>query len=1214
MARKQYGNTWWGKQWLNALSNIDYSNRLPRGRAYANKGLVRSTEVNENRITANVQGSRPNPYLVNIEVPLFSKNDKKCLVDQVVHNPALVAQLLNRKLPIQLLQSAENQGIQVFPHTWRDFQMKCSCPDWVVPCKHLAAVIYRVAEEIDRNPFVVFELHGLDLVKELENLNIHVEEQKTERIIHANDLISEQIIEAYSISPPSPASSRSIIDLATIPDVGSQLLTLFKAQPLFYVKDFKAIMEKLYRSTSRAARKLLRGNAIPDKRMLEFEATDSPHLVFNENLMLDRVEVRNRKGVLKPQKFNDLRFLIHALLAWEAEQLHRCHPSIVALFEAFYFSLHLAKNGAIKPQLLAVGEDQYRIRWLPAVMVKEVSDLFEKIITILPLNLLSVEMADGNHSQSPREMLNSLCSVFIGNCVANGAWYEEHPLPKMFFFTTDSQPLRFDKPQQDVEIIMPDPHDQSGGYGRFGWYPKSPTVKTRITGHQLHPDTPQLLQLWLNNFYLTHKDFVPLVKVEDLDGYFTIELEVENRAKAMQPPVPLSHVFTKKKYATVKYDVLKDVLLLTDFFPQLHQTIESQGKDILTFNKVEFVEILLKMLPALSLFGIRILLPKGLKHLVRPQASLLAKKSPGQNEGSFLTFEDLMSFDWQVALGDRLVSIEEFQAMVKNLKGIVKIHDQYVLVDEDELAKLFKKLEDPPELKGFEALQILLAEEYQGTKIGLTGEAAALIRQLVQPEEVPLPKRLNATLRPYQRVGYEWMLKNIRLGFGSLLADDMGLGKTIQVIAALLRFQEEGLLEKKKALVIVPTSLLTNWKKEIEKFAPSLRALIYHGQKRSLTLDKTDVVITTYGIARSEQARFKKGRWYCTVIDEAQNIKNAGTAQSRSIKAIPSTVRIAMSGTPVENRLSEFWSIMDFTNKGYLGSPKKFTQLFGKPIQQEGNQQQAELFRKITAPFILRRLKSDKSIISDLPDKIENNQFATLTKQQAAVYEAVVRQNMKDIFKENEQIKRQGKVLKMITALKQICNHPYQFLKKGSKSVDLSGKVQLLFSLLENIYENGEKTLIFTQYHEMGKLLSQMIKEKFGKEPLFLHGGTSRKKRDEMVEAFQRPGQYPGDNDTFILSLKAGGTGLNLTAASNVIHYDLWWNPAVEAQATDRAYRIGQQKNVMVWRLITQSTFEEKIDEMIRRKKELANLTVSVGENWIGNMSNQDLEKLVALG
>ncbi|MEZ4933115.1 MAG: DEAD/DEAH box helicase [Saprospiraceae bacterium] len=1205
MARKQYGITWWGKEWLNSLSNIDYSNRLPRGRSYANKGLVLSTHINRNHISAKVQGSSPRPYNIDITVPLFNEDERKNLVDKIVLNPALVAQLLNRELPADLLRFAENQGIQVFPRSWRDFGMKCSCPDYAVPCKHLAAVVYMVADEIDRNPFLVFELHGLDLVKELENRNIQIAEKKQERVIKVASLL-----DSSSGAPLQHDQSKTVIDFTTIPEVGGQILTLFKSQPLFYEKDFKAIIQKLYLGASRAANKLLRGNVVPDKRKLDFIPSDRLQLVFDENLLIKSIAVTNKKGEHKLQQFNGLDSLISSLLSYETEQLHRSHPTISALVELFNVSLFLAKNGAIMPQLLECAPGGYRVRWLPATIVEEVRLLFEKIADILPPSLLMVEKDGKTFSQSPKEMVNSICSLFIGHCIVEAAWDEDHPLPKLFCFTTDGQPLFFEQIKQEVKVTVTKGR-QAQSYS--GWYEKT-NVKTHITGHKIHPDTPQLIQLWLNNFYLTHKDHVPLVKVEDLDGLFSIDLEVEYRPEPLQAPVPLSHVFSKKKYEAVKFEVLKDILLLTDFFPQLNRIIESQGKERLRFDSLEFVEVLLKMLPALKLLGIRILLPKGLKHLVRPQASLLAKKSPSKDEGSFLTLDDLMAFDWQVALGDQLVSVSEFRRLVKNLKGIIKINDQYVLLDEEELARLFKNLEEPPVLKGFEALQVLLAEEYQGAKIGLTDEAAALIRRLVQPAEVPLPEGLHATLRPYQRAGYDWMLKNTRLGFGSLLADDMGLGKTLQVIAALLRYKEEGLLEKKKGLIIVPTSLLTNWRKEIEKFAPSLRSVIYHGQNRSLDLAATDVVITTYGIARSDQSFLKKQKWYCTVIDEAQNIKNAGTAQTKSVKAIPAPVRIAMSGTPVENRLSEFWSIMDFTNKGYLGSPKQFTSSFGKPIQKEGDQKQAELFKKITAPFILRRLKSDKSIIADLPDKIENNQFANLTKEQAAVYEAVVNQNMKSIFEEGEEIKRQGLVLKMITALKQICNHPYQFLKKGDKSPDLSGKTMLLLDLLDTIYENGEKTLIFTQYHEMGSLLSTIITETFGKEPLFLHGGTSRKKRDEMVEAFQRPSSFDGENDTFILSLKAGGTGLNLTAASNVIHYDLWWNPAVEAQATDRAYRIGQQKNVMVWRLITQGTFEEKIDEMIRRKKDLANLTVATGESWIGDLSNEDLKMLVGLG
>ena len=320
-------------------------------------------------------------------------------------------------------------------------------------------------------------------------------------------------------------------------------------------------------------------------------------------------------------------------------------------------------------------------------------------------------------------------------------------------------------------------------------------------------------------------------------------------------------------------------------------------------------------------------------------------------------------------------------------------------------------------------------------------------------------------------------------------------------------------------------------------------------------------------------------------------------------------MKIAMSGTPVENRLSEYWSIFDFSNKGYLDTLKKFKEEFAKPIETDRNQEKLDKFRKVTEPFILRRLKSDKTIIKDLPDKIEKDQFCQLSPSQTAIYQNVVDTTM-DTIENTEGIQRKGLVLKLITALKQVCNHPRQFLKKGDADPNASGKTQMLFNLMHEIQQNGEKTLIFTQYQEMGKLLVEMLETEFGLTIPFLHGGVSRKGRDEMVDSFQNNRA----TRVMILSLKAGGTGLNLTAASNVIHYDLWWNPAVEAQATDRAYRIGQKNNVMVHRFITQGTFEEKINALLQTKKELANLTVSTGEKWIGEYSDGELRDLVGLG
>jgi SNF2 family DNA or RNA helicase len=388
--------------------------------------------------------------------------------------------------------------------------------------------------------------------------------------------------------------------------------------------------------------------------------------------------------------------------------------------------------------------------------------------------------------------------------------------------------------------------------------------------------------------------------------------------------------------------------------------------------------------------------------------------------------------------------------------------------------------------------------------------------------------------------------------------------------------------------VIVPTSLLTNWAKEIARFAPALTTGVFHGATRAMPEECPDVLLTTYGVVRAEVQKFSKLAWRVLIVDEAQNIKNPTAAQTKAVKAIPAQAFIAMSGTPVENRLSEYWSIMDFANRGFLGNLTRFNREFVVPIQSDHDHLAVQRFKRTTAPFLMRRLKSDKSIISDLPDKIEQNQYCELSPEQVTLYESVVRESLRVIKGESDSFRREGLVLQMIMALKQICNHPMQYLKRGKAEPASSGKAELFLDLLDPIVANHEKVLVFTQFREAGTLLSGWIEDRFGREPQFLHGGVARKQRDEMVERFQ--------NDRterfFLLSLKAGGTGLNLTAASNVIHYDLWWNPAVEAQATDRAYRIGQQRNVQVHRLITRATFEERINDMIQSKRELADLAV----------------------
>jgi SNF2 family DNA or RNA helicase len=673
----------------------------------------------------------------------------------------------------------------------------------------------------------------------------------------------------------------------------------------------------------------------------------------------------------------------------------------------------------------------------------------------------------------------------------------------------------------------------------------------------------------------------------------------------------LQDILTLKKFDHQRYAILQSLTQLSGFISGLDRFINTRGSELIIMDMETFTPFLFRMIPAIQLLDIDILLPKSLKEILRPRPSVKIKK---KSVKSFLRLDQLLEFDWQVAIGDTLMDEKDFKKLLQNSDGLIKYKSRYIYVSKEELEKLHKHFTAGNELSSFDMLRSALSGEYFGATVSITDEVRDMMKELTDLKELSLPGGLHAQLRPYQQRGYSWMYRNAKIGFGSLIADDMGLGKTLQVITTILKYKEDGALTDKKVLVIVPTGLLANWQAEIEKFAPSLRAHIFHGSNRIIKKDY-DILLTSYGIARMEAARLKKLSWHSLVIDEAQNIKNPDTALAKAIKSIGADNFIGMSGTPVENRLSEFWSIFDYSNRGLLGTAREFKDLYATPIETYNDGKAVEKLKKVTAPFMMRRLKTDKSIISDLPDKIEIDSFANLVNVQAGLYEKTLEEALKEIEAIDASDKkglfvRQGLVLQMIMALKQICNHPAHFLKNKVLDDSISGKLNLLFDKLDSIIESNEKVLIFTQFTEMGHMLQHFITERYNETPLFYHGGCTLKQRKEMVDRFQTNHA----DKIFILSLKAAGTGLNLTAANHVIHYDLWWNPAVEAQATDRAYRIGQKSNVMVHRFITKNTFEERINEMIQSKKALAELTVSTGESWIGNLSNKELKELFELG
>jgi SNF2 family DNA or RNA helicase len=482
---------------------------------------------------------------------------------------------------------------------------------------------------------------------------------------------------------------------------------------------------------------------------------------------------------------------------------------------------------------------------------------------------------------------------------------------------------------------------------------------------------------------------------------------------------------------------------------------------------------------------------------------------------------------------------------------------------------------------------------------------------------------LQATLRPYQAYGYSWLDFLCRWGLGACLADDMGLGKTIQTLAFLQHQREQQGRLPGPTLLVCPTSVVTNWERESSRFAPRLKTMTHQGGDRLKgetfieRAGQTDLVLTSYALVRRDIDFLQEIGWYGVVLDEAQNIKNPETKQSRAVRSLQAEIRIALTGTPIENRLSELWSIMSFLNPGYLGSRAAFRRELARPIEREGDEEAAARLKALIEPLILRRVKTDPTVINDLPDKVERKVYCHLSEEQGTLYEAVVQEAIQAV-EEADGIQRKGLVLSMMMKLKQICNHPAQFLHQVGESYrpelaeerDRSGKLLRLTGLLEEALAVGDRALIFTQFTEMGELLKRYLQNRLGVSILFLHGGTPAKKRTVMVNRFQEEANSP---PIFILSLKAGGTGLNLTRANHVFHFDRWWNPAVEDQATDRAFRIGQHRNVQVHKFVCEGTLEERIDDMIESKKALAERIVGQGENWLTELSTTDLKALVAL-
>lgn len=1116
-------------------------------------------------------------YEVKVTFRPISSNDMKNLIEIIKRQPLLKSFLGLGNVNASVLQALEDLGVNLIPQTQQEFSMKSNLK---IDKSLFYAVVSTIAEDLDRHPTLLFDLRAINQQEIIDACNLP-------------DVILQHEFVGGQKELPSIVLDKADLD---------SMFELLPENPDFFArKNFKTELLSIY-----------------EKIDEEFDG-----LAFNESIApirnTDYYFFKNEKGILKAfvSPSNNFSFYLKSKgslyrfktevkkipvnvdgeIVWKQEAGIEVSVDIV-----FDYFLNLAKLGEediftssskfLNYTSLLAKELVKNLYFSPYIV--ENYDIFEIKYGFLNLNEQTQSLIDAQRLLMPpnfgfegenlckQEFATEFLDYFVNYVVykfifIKGASFKINPILNYF---VKNQPFRSAKNETNIA---------------------------------------KSLKIWFDSIATKRHRYRPLIRIEELSkSEFSIAVDILD---SRQPDVPIMSftdlfIDPNEKKEIIKKEISDQLYLVGTYFEPINRYAFSEGKTPIVLSISDLLIVISQLSSILSKIDINIIIPQTLKNIVIPKAVLRARTKTNadftrvfdnKSIGTF-TLDEIMDFSYEISLGDETISKEEFLEFAKRAEKLIAYKDKYILLDPDEVKNLVKKLNSAEkiEMSNVKLLHGALTRSLNGFEFDYDEAFERVLKNVINIEEIEPPENLLGTLRPYQTNGYKWLYSNWAKGFGSCIADDMGLGKTIQVLSLLLKLKQENKLEQ-PVLCVAPTTLVGNWVKECQKFTPSLKTSIYHGLDRELDFD-ADIIITTYSILRMEIEDLLQHNWSIVVVDEAQNIKNSTTAQTVAVKSLKTPHRIAMTGTPIENRLSELWSIFDFVNKGYLGNINDFQKHYGNLIEKEKDIEAAQRLKKATSPFILRRLKTDKSIIDDLPEKMVLDDYCYLSKEQAALYTKTLENTMKAV-QTSSGITRRGNILKMITSLKQICNHPAHFTKTKNFKIEESGKMAHTMDILRNIFMNDEKALLFSQYKEMGDILCKVVQEEFNIEPIFFHGSLTRNKREEYIKDFQTN----DEKKLMILSLKAGGTGLNLTAASNVIHYDLWWNPAVENQATDRTHRIGQDKNIMVHRLITMGTFEEKIDDMLKAKTELVDMSLFSGEQNITELSDKEILEIFSL-